>query len=324
MSVIRAADLELTAADIARAAALYGIERVEPIGGFENVLLRSLEPPGRILRLTHSSRRSVEMVNAEFEYMAHAADHGVPVVDAIRSEAGTLVESIELGSGEMVVAACMTQAPGAIRGRDEWADAEIEAYGAMVGALHIAAEGFQPAGTPRPPWTDAVFDVGIGSDVNDAPLSRRLTEVRAACRSHDAGGTGLLIHQDAHYGNLHLTADGRISLFDFDDCAYGTPTHDVAIVLFYWLMGREEDLVPAARRFTTHFVRGYERRRTLPGDWPAGADRFLTLRELDMYWLIGHEAPTDGSPVEARFINGRRRRILEAVPYLGTPLADLL
>ncbi|MDJ0954484.1 MAG: phosphotransferase, partial [Acidimicrobiia bacterium] len=126
------------------------------------------------------------------------------------------------------------------------------------------------------------------------------------------------------YGNLHVTDEGLISLFDFDDCGYGTPTHDVAIVLFYWLLGRNEDQHSAAQRFAAHFLRGYERQETLPADWPEGADRFLSLREVDMYWLIGGESPSDMSPLEEIFMDGRRGRILDGVPYLGAPLAEIL
>ena len=65
-------------------------------------------------------------------------------------------------------------------------------------------------GAPRPPWTDPIFDVFQGAEVSDPPLYERAGEVRVACAAHDAGGTGLLIHQDAHSGNLLITDDGRI------------------------------------------------------------------------------------------------------------------
>jgi Ser/Thr protein kinase RdoA (MazF antagonist) len=90
-------------------------------------------------------------------------------------------------------------------------------------------------------------------------------EDRAPCRP--AGADDLLIHQDAHHGNLFITDTGEITVFDFDDAAYGTPTHDVAIALFYWL-----------------FV----------------------------------------SPRGLRFMDGRRERTLEGVPYLGVPLSDVV
>lgn len=190
--------------------------------------------------------------------------------------------------------------------------------------MHVAAESFAPEGALRPAWTDPIFDVFQGAETSDPALFQRVEEVRAACTAHDAGGTGLLIHQDAHLSNLHITDDGRISLFDFDDCAYGTPTHDIAIVLFCWLLGRDEDQHPAARRFVAHFMRGYERHTSLRAGWHEGADRFMTFREVDIYWLVKDESPPDVTPLEKRFMEGRRERIFDGVPYLGSPLADVL
>ncbi len=325
MTIVRAADLSLTREDVTRAGLLFGINEIEKLGGFENALFRSVEPPGRILRLTHTSRRSVDMVLAEFEFMTHVAAQGVPVVAPIRSQEGRLVEAVEIASGDQLVVACMEHAPGRYRRRDEWTDAEIETYGQLLGSLHRATRSFAPSGPLRPLWTDPIFDVGLStSEQSDPELFARVDEIRAGCAAHEAGGTGLLIHQDAHYGNLHITDGGEISLFDFDDCAYGTPTHDVAIVLFYWLLGRGEEQHHEARRFAGHFVSGYERHLDLPANWTEGADLFLTLREVDIYWLIKLESPDGVSPLEQRFMEGRYGRILEGVPYLGAQLAEIL
>jgi Ser/Thr protein kinase RdoA (MazF antagonist) len=325
VTIARAKDLDLNPADVANAAGRFGIAEAERLGGFENALFRSSDPPGRILRLTHTSRRSVEMVLAEFEFMAHVAAQGVQVVAPIRSLNGQLVEEVEIASGDHLVVACMTEAPGRFRRPDDWTDAEIKKYGELLGAMHRATKGFEPHGTPRPLWTDPIFDAGLSAaEVSDPELFHRVAEIRAACAIHEAGSTGLLIHQDAHYGNLHITDDGLISMFDFDDCAYGTPTHDIAIVLFYWLMGLDEEQHSVARRFVANFLRGYERHQTIPHNWPDGADRFLSLREVDLYWLIAKESPDEVLPAEERFMDGRRDRILNGVPYLGSPLADVL
>jgi Ser/Thr protein kinase RdoA (MazF antagonist) len=323
VTIVRAADLELTTGDINRAAARFGIAETEPLGGFENLLLRSSEQPGRVLRLTHTSRRSVAMIEAEFEFMDHLSSHGVPVVAPVRSREDRLVEEVRTEAGDDLVVACMVEAPGRFRRRDEWADSEIETYGELLGAAHAAMADFAPGTTLRPPWTDPIFDVGFDPAI-DAEFVARVDEIRAECAAHPAGAVDMLIHQDAHFGNLNITDEGRISLFDFDDCGYGTPTHDVAIVLFYWVMGAGDDQHDRVRRFLRHFMRGYERRASLPANWPEGADLFLTFREVDIYWLISLESIEDSSPLERTFMERRRERILDGVPFLGVPLADVI
>lgn len=321
MSIVRAAELDLSTTDVLRAAALFGVAATERIGGFENLLHRSTAPPGRVLRFTHGARRTPGMIQAEFEFMSHLADCGMAVPAPIESLTGSLVARFEAESGDDVLVTCMEEAPGRHRDRSEWSEDDVVRYGELVGALHVAAEDFEPGSDRRPPWSDPIFDVGF--DAADAELHSRVAAVRAACMDHPAGGTGLLIHQDAHPGNLHLTDDGQITLFDFDDCAYGTPTHDVAIVLFYWLLG-VDDPSDATRTFVAPFIQGYEHHATLPPDWPGGADLFLSLRESEIYFLLTREPEDDWFGAEQRFMVGRRDRILDGIPYLGRPLAELL
>ena len=173
----------------------------------------------------------------------------------------------------------------------------------------------------------------------DVELWRVYSDVKAAAANHPAGGIGLLIHQDAHLGNIHVTDDGRFTIFDFDDCGYGTATHDVAIVLFYWTMGFPGDVTRECRRFFSAFLSGYERHGHLPSGWEDGVDLFLKLREADIYALLKDEyTSSDDEPgdepadeleadpwaMEARFFQGRRELILEGAPFLGQPLGRIL
>jgi len=155
-------------------------------------------------------------------------------------------------------------------------------------------------------------------------LFRRGRELRDSSAAHPAGAADLLIHRDAHPGNLFTTHSGKITVFDFDDCAYGTAVQDIAIVLFHWLVARDADPGPEARRFSSNFLRGYERFCLLPTDWHLGADLILSYRELDTYWLIAMDPEEEHSDRDRRFMARRRERILEGVPYLSVPLAEVL
>lgn len=318
--VVRANEIELSEDDLRRISNLFEAGTLEKIGGFENLLYRSAS--GRVVRLTHTSRRDVGLVDAEFAFMDHLARQDVPVVAPIESTNGRLVEELTTESGQGLVAACMTEAPGGIRRSPGWSPDEIESYGSLLGRMHEAAASFRAA-VRRPDWTNPIFDVGLGSDNSEPDLQRRLAEIKAAGADHPAGSTDLLIHQDAHFGNLFITEGGEITIFDFDDCAYGSPTHDVAIVLFYWVLGHDNPSAEA-KRFLGHFLRGYEQHASLPTDWAIGADLFLAYREIDIFWLVLTEDPEDSSPGELRFMDGRRERILDGVPYLGVPLADVI
>ena len=72
MAVVRAADMTITDRDLTRIAKAFGVGRLESIGGFENALYRSED--NRIVRITHTSRRSVGQVEAEFGFMDYGFD----------------------------------------------------------------------------------------------------------------------------------------------------------------------------------------------------------------------------------------------------------
>ena len=265
------------------------------------------------------------MIQAEFAFMEHLSQHGVPVVAPIASVHGRLVEEVTTDDGKGLVVVYMTEAPGGRRDRSDWADNEIESYGSLLGSMHVAGESLADTGPRRPSWTAPIFDVGIAAlQDDDLALFTRNAEIISAAAAHPAGADEMVIHQDAHLGNPFITADGQITMFDFDDSAYGTPTHDIAIVLYYWMLGRSGDPGPEVRRFLGHFLGGYRRHADLPTDWPTGADHFMSYREIDLYWLLMIEPEDEWYGSELEFMQGRRERILEGVPYLGVPLAELL
>lgn len=273
--------------------------------------------------MSSGSRRSEDLVEAEFAFMEHLARARVSTVAPVHSVNDRLVEHVATSSGDVIVVSCMTEAKGGHRPRSEWQGDDIASYGRLLGSMHAAVVGFEPEGPTRPSWSDPLFDVGI-VEPPDPEIFRRSREVHLAARAAEAGAAEIMIHQDAHLGNIFITDEGGLTIFDFDDSAYGTPSNDVALVLFYWLIGQEDDQQAETRRFVDHFMRGYEEFSYLPSDWPARAEPYLSLREMDIYWLVHLEDGAEWRPVEERFMEGRRDRVLDCVPYLGTPLTDIL
>ena len=318
--------IEPTAVDVREAAARFGIADVERlVGDFENLLFRSTRPPGRILRLTHASRRSVELIEAELEFMTHLAAEEVSVVAPVRSAQGRLVEQLEVDSADPLLVVCMDEAPGSYQCSAQWPESQIIDFGGLMGSMHRAAGTFVAPRSRRPPWSDPMFEVGLAAaEVEDPPIYQRSLELFAAVAAHPVGASNMLIHYDAHMGNILVSESEGLCLVDFDDCAYGTPTLDVAIALFHWLFGFAGDLPAEALRFVSLFLHGYNQNASLPRDWRDGADRLMSLWELKTVWLIETAPPQELSPREERFMVGRRRRVLEGVPYLGAPLAEIL
>jgi len=147
----------------------------------------------------------------------------------------------------------------------------------------------------------------------------RFQEVFAHLRRlpRDATSYGL-VHFDAHTGNMFVDTDGRITLFDFDDCAYSWYANDVAIVLFYAVCSAA-DPVAFTRRFLPRFLASYRRELDLDPAWLREIPWFLKLREIDLYAVIHRSFDVDRlgpDSWDGRYMAGRRQRIEHGVPYL--------
>jgi Ser/Thr protein kinase RdoA (MazF antagonist) len=307
---------------------------IEPRDGFESFIYqfdRGGAPA--ILRVTHSLRRSPELIRGEVDWINYLAAGGATVAGALLSARGELVEEIDDGQGGRFLATAFAYAPGRPPGMNDLTPDRRRAYGHLIGRMHALTKDYTPA---NPAWRrgawPAVFDAEIrallgGSD--DIILDRYLgltRRIEGLPRDRDGYG---LIHFDAHGGNLHL--DGNtVTLFDFDDCVYNWFAADIAIVLFYAITNTDDPEARAAS-FLPDFLSGYRQANRLDPRWLATLPYFLTTREIDLYAVIKRSYDlADGEAVEAiphewprRFMVGRRARILAETPYVDFDFATL-
>ena len=132
-----------------------------------------------------------------------------------------------------------------------------------------------------------------------------------------------LIHQDVYKGNFFVDEAGNITVFDFDDCIYGWFIYDIAIILFR--VTRDGATPEFVREFMTHFLRGYRRRNRLDAVWLEELPHFLKLREIDYYAMMHQHYDVDNleDPLLARYMENRRRKIENDVPYLDFDFTSL-
>jgi Ser/Thr protein kinase RdoA (MazF antagonist) len=134
----------------------------------------------------------------------------------------------------------------------------------------------------------------------------------------DPDGYGL-IHQDAHGGNFFVDDGYNITLFDFDDCAYGHYVYDIAMALFYAITNRP-DAAEFGPHFFGHFMRGYRQENQLDSKWFAEIPHFLKLREFDLYAVVYRSFDLDKldeHPWVATFMKGRKEKLENDVPYVA-------
>jgi Ser/Thr protein kinase RdoA (MazF antagonist) len=305
--------------------ARFGVDitSVKELDGFESFIYAYTQNGrGYILRVGHSLRRSVELIHGEVDWLNHLAAGGAGVARAVRSQEGRLVEQAPDGQGEVFLATAFVEAVGHHPGWKEFTPELLESYGAMLGRMHALSVGYQPADPSwrRLHWDDPVMlEVEQQLPPSEALALERFQELMGHLGTlprHDPAVYGL-IHQDAHGGNLLVDEQGRITLFDFDDCAYSWYANDIAIVLFYAVMW-QEDKPAATQWFMHHFLRGYRKEYALDSAWLAEIPHFLKLREIDLYAVIHRSFDLQNldDPWVEGYMKGRKERIEASLPYI--------
>lgn len=307
----------------------FGISEtsVKKQGGFESFIFEyGKNGKEYILRISHSSRRTSDMINGELHWLNYLADNGVPAARAVESENGRLVEVIEAGDSYFS-AASFEKARGKAAGAEEWNDRLFEAMGSLVGRMHRLTKAYKPeAQYRRPEWHEELegFAEKYLPQSEEAVMvkSRRILEQMYSLPvNKDNYG---LIHIDVHKGNFFVD-NGKITLFDFDDCQYCWFAADIAIVLFYAVphdCASSEEL-EKARNFYRHFMKGYAAENILDREELKHIPLFLKQRELDLYVCVHRSCDLDNLNKWARsFMKDRKYKILNDIPYVDIDFTE--
>jgi len=306
----------------------YGIEcsTATLLDGFESFIYQvSKNGKDYILRIGHSARRSPDLIRGESEFLNYLSEGGLSVPQVFFSEAGKLVEEIKASDGSFFLTTLFEKAPGRPPKRKEFGPALFFNMGCFMGKLHRLSKDFNPS-QPRFKRFSIEDDLVVMEASArkylpecDEPVLMAYKETAAAISELPKfSSTYGLCHIDFHGGNFFLTDEGKITLFDFDDCQYAWFVYDIAMALFYAISHdctRPEELAEA-EGFLQHFWQGYVQFNNLDSSWLQQIPLFLKLREIDLYILIHRSMDLDNlDPWCASFMANRRKKIIEATPY---------
>ncbi|PGZ91727.1 phosphotransferase [Bacillus sp. AFS029533] len=277
---------------LTNAAAQFGITVDEkPVGEFENYLFKGKLADGtdRILRLTHSSHRSKEEIEAELKFLKYARENGANAAGSLTSLNGNLVEVQHASDGTSFYASMFEWADGQLVDRTNpavWNDDLMYAWGKTIGKLHALTVDY-PVTNLREHWDEEAYLNEMLADEELGIFTKDLIEeIQAYERKKDSYG---LIHSDLHLHNFFLNDKGEITAFDFDDLQYNYFISDIAIVLYYTAWGSKasfEEKSKFAKRQLEIFRKGYETEYVLDEEWYSRIPSFLKCRDLTLYHVL--------------------------------------
>jgi len=309
----------------------YGIAegQIRPLDAFESFIYEFEHgKQAYILRIGHSLRRSEALIAGELDWINYLAERGVSVARAIRSESGKWVEAVEDGMGGHFLATAFFKAQGQPPWKGGWTPVLYKTYGHLLGSMHYWTRFYQPPepSWKRPAWNDDLFEfVDRFLPTSEGVAKQRYHALLDHLHMLPIENSGYgLIHQDAHGGNMLVDQAGRITLFDFDDCAYSWFINDIAIVLFYIALDAKDPLA-FTQEFMSHFLRGYQQASVLDPNWLTEIPFFLKLHEIELYAVIHRDFDVDNiyNAWCARFMHNRKHRIEHDVPFIDFDFTSL-
>jgi Ser/Thr protein kinase RdoA (MazF antagonist) len=310
----------------AQAARAFPIEPVDltPVWMSENVTFRvtdAADGAAYVLRLHRPGYHDLAALESERAWTVALARDGVGAPVGVRTRQGDWYAPTTMPAGGEVRYAGLSrwtdgELMSEVVGRDGPArEAEhFRALGTLVARLHDQATAWKPPLDFKrhrldvdgllgaAPWWGRFWEHPGLTDAERGLISA--TRWRLAGVLEEVGEdpeTFGLIHADLHPANV-LCRDGRLSVIDFDDCAFGWHAFDIAVALFYeWTLPRFETV-------RASFLAGYREARALNPATEALIDTFLIMRGLSLFGWLAQRPEVD----PARFWTERKPHILAA------------
>ncbi|MFJ5716809.1 phosphotransferase enzyme family protein [Neobacillus sp. NPDC093127] len=276
----------------------YGLEAAALIqisDGYQNSVYSFSRSGGEyILRLSSGSRWSFLERQSEMKFIHALGNEGVQVSRPIPSTNRKLIEEL-LFQNRHVFATTFEKAPGKpVEVTDEqvWNADFFYQWGMLIGKMHSASTQLTEK-FDRPIWSKDQPDLfnlipKITSDQVRERYIQHLSKLKDFHQDHEIFG---LIHNDFHQGNF-FESGGRITVFDFDDCAYHWFAYDLA-VSFYHAFWQTSAFTPENNQFSTifwdHFLKGYAREHIIKKEMLQQIPIFLKIREIFLYVLFSEK-----------------------------------
>ncbi|MFD1357053.1 phosphotransferase enzyme family protein [Fictibacillus halophilus] len=263
--------------------------------GFQNLVYSyNCQNKEYILRITPAYKKNRNQIEAELHWVKFLKNNGVSVSGAIPSQRNVLVEEVHVNNQIYCITSFEKAVGRPVDVNDErvWNPHLFKEWGRLLGEIHCVGKSFRVSDqkTKRLKWElSHPYNHELFLDIPQNWLDEKYKEIvdKLMTFSKDDDHFGL-IHNDFHQGNFFVE-EGKITVFDFDDCSYFWFAYDIATAFYhaYWqhnsFNSSEDDF---AFEFLTHFLNGYRSENKLTDNMIEQLPAFLKLRELFLYVLF--------------------------------------
>jgi|GEM_PF-2159994 len=245
------------------------------------------------LKLYRRSWRTRRQIESEVDLLRFLERRKARVCQPIVRNDNKWLSGISVPEGGLRYAVLFAGAPG---GPPDLTDTvACQSFGAAVGRLHQAAQGYQSHPT-RPSWhyegvvKSALRQLGeswAGSNRDFRWLLHVGEAVVEALHRQGPLPEGIC-HGDLHRANVHEDSRGALRIFDFDLSGEGPLAYDLAVYKWSEEISSQAGQRTLAKRWNS-FIKGYEKSRALSRRERSAIELLVFVRHL---WALGSQPYT--------------------------------
>jgi Ser/Thr protein kinase RdoA (MazF antagonist) len=228
------------------------------------------------LRININSTRTVDNMKAEVEWVRHLnRTSGVQTPTPIATmKDDYIVSGLHADSGQALYGVMYSWLDGEEIG-DEPTSQQLHEVGKAIATLHQESSEFAlSSGNSLPTFSDFFWgtedflfsDKSVLLDADRILIQQAHDLIMQFTKELYENSKIHIIHADMHGWNL-MWNEGRLSIFDFDDCGFGVEAQDLAVTLYYLDTPEQDEAL----------LDGYKSVRPLP-TYSANAMKALLLQ----------------------------------------------
>lgn len=314
----------LTETKIASIASLFtnNITSVKNLNGFHNAIYEVSGDITFILRVAEGKRE--EQTNSEIDFLRYLHKNLVPVAPPIASLQNKYVYLVVVDGKYYTVSAYQKA-----KGKDCWSrgidgNDQFIIIGQTLGRMHRLSMLYNcNKVTKRRQWDENSHLVkaqcilrNYNTDLSDK-FNSYISLMRRFPRKKSSFG---LVHGDFLFSNYFFDDDNNIFIFDFDECEYSWFIYDIAVCMYYYLLGADptelHEKVEEAEDMFFHIMSGYVMEYELDIECLRNIDLFFQLRDYVLLSSILESSANNLSSWSKSFVESATGRLLGGKPFI--------
>lgn len=300
------------------------------LGVSHNIVYKIICSDPFILRITPLKHRNKDEILAELDFLNFLHQNGANVNNPILTLTNLPVVDCEI-QNEVYYLTAFTLSDGLNwkeRGND---DSRIGFIGQELGKIHCISKQYNPCNVVfRRNSVDSQhltkgfsifkkYDIRVYNKYLDF-----INEFKNLTKDNQSYG---LTHGDFLFCNYNITQDNKVSVYDFDECEYSWFISDIAVCIYYYLLGGNPaelfSKTDEAKSLLRQFMLGYIKENLLCNKQFEKIDLFFKQRDYILLSTFIGRGETELSWWEKLFVEGALDRILNDKPFIDVKFNEL-